>query len=190
MTTALEALAQLSHQEPTPEYFVAFHEEVNAEKNHRGAAILLASNIEVSLRYAIARLLVTVDDSYKTLFRTSAPLSSFNAKIRFGYAIGLYKEQTTENLDRIRGIRNAFAHAVIPITFDTPEVSKVCGEMTMPEILPPRAFNASTMEAIGAMPKNPTSRERFQKICEAISHNIFVVGMKISPSRTFNTPLP
>lgn len=55
MTTALEALARLSRQEPTPEYFIAFQEEINAEKNDRGAAILLACNVEICLRFAIDR---------------------------------------------------------------------------------------------------------------------------------------
>jgi hypothetical protein len=50
MTTALEALARLSRQEPTPEYFIAFQEEINAEKNDRGAAILLVCNVEICLR--------------------------------------------------------------------------------------------------------------------------------------------
>ena len=40
MTTALQALAHLSRQDPTSEYFNAFHREINAEKNDRGAAIL------------------------------------------------------------------------------------------------------------------------------------------------------
>jgi hypothetical protein len=65
MTTALEALARLSRQEPTPEYFIAFQEEINAEKNDRGAAILLACNVEICLRFAIDRNLTLGIDAYK-----------------------------------------------------------------------------------------------------------------------------
>jgi hypothetical protein len=61
MTTPLQALAQLSHKDPTPEYFARFHAEISAENNHRGAVILLASNTEIFLRYAIRRHLAKTD---------------------------------------------------------------------------------------------------------------------------------
>jgi hypothetical protein len=180
MTTPLEALAYLSRQDPTPEYFLAFHEEVNAEKNQRGAAILLASNLEVCLRYAISRNLAVVDDNYKLLFHSGAPLRCFEGKIRIGYGMGIFGDQTKNNLDCIKVIRNAFAHAVIPITFETAEIKAVCETMVMPEILYPRAISGTTGEPIGALQPNATTRQKFQKICEAISHNLFLFGTTIS----------
>lgn len=177
MTKALQELAHLSRQEPTPEYFVAFHKEINAERNDRGAAILLACNVEICLRFAISRnLTVGGSDSYKELFLTSGPLWSFEAKIRIGHNMGLFRNHTKSNLDCIKAVRNAFAHAIIPITFDTPQVKRVCEIMTMPEICFPRAIDGKTQEPRGALPANATSRLRFQKICEAISHNLFVFG--------------
>jgi hypothetical protein len=98
MTTALEALARLSRQKPTPEYFIAFQEEINAEKNDRGAAILLACNVEICLRFAIDRNLTLGIDAYKDLFHTGGPLRSFEAKIRVGYNMGLFRDQTKHNL--------------------------------------------------------------------------------------------
>jgi hypothetical protein len=177
MTTALQALAYLSRQEPTPEYFVAFHDEINAEKNDRGAAILLACNVEICLRFAIDRNLTVGSEAHKELFHTGgAPLRSFEAKIRIGYNMGLYRDQTKHNLDCIKGIRNAFAHAVIPIKFETPKVKAVCDTMAMPEICYPQALDATTLEPRGALPVGATSRLKFQKICEAISHNLFMFG--------------
>jgi hypothetical protein len=180
MTKPLEALAFLSRQDPTEEYLLAFHQEVNAEKNDRGAAILLASNLEVSLRYAISGNLAVVDDNYKVLFHTGAPIRSFEAKIRIGYAMGIFGEQTKYNLDCVKGIRNAFAHAVIPITFETAEIKAVCETMVMPEILYPQAISGTTGEPIGALQPNATNRQKFQKICEALSHNLFWFGTTIS----------
>jgi hypothetical protein len=90
----LEALARLSRQEPTPEYFIAFQEEIHAEKNDRGAAILLACNVEICLRFAIDRNLTLGIDAYKDLFHTGGPLRSFEAKIRVGYSMGLFRDQT------------------------------------------------------------------------------------------------
>jgi DNA-binding MltR family transcriptional regulator len=57
------------------------------------------------------------------LFVGSAPLSSFSAKIQVAYAIGLIGPKATHDLDRIREIRNAFAHAKVSITFDTDAVA-------------------------------------------------------------------
>ena len=179
MTTPLEALARLSRKDPTPEYFARFHAEISAEQNHRGAAILLAANAEICLRYAIKRHLATTDDAEQILFQSGGPLRSFEAKIRVGYTMGLYGEQTKRNLDCIKAVRNAFAHAVIPINFDTAEVKAVCDLMTMPEILPPRALDATTFQPRGILPDFPTARERFQKICEAVSHNLFVFILSI-----------
>ncbi|HEX4556399.1 MAG TPA: hypothetical protein VH249_20585 [Xanthobacteraceae bacterium] len=182
MTTPLEALSFLSHQEPTPAYFVSFHEEINREKNDRGAAVLLGCHIELCLRYAIRNNLSQLENIQKLLFRSVGPLRSFEAKIRLGYGLGLFGPETKNNLDCIKGIRNAFAHAIIPITFDTPEVASVCRMMTMPEILPPRAIDPETFEPRGVlnMAPRPAPREIFQKICEATSHNLFVMGRVIS----------
>jgi hypothetical protein len=180
MTAPLEALAHLSRQDPTPEYFSRFYDEVNAERNERGAAILLSANAELCLRFSIKRHLITAEDAERVLFHSSGPLRSFEAKIRVGYTMGLYGPETRQNLDCIKAIRNAFAHAVIPIGFDVPEVRAVCGLMTMPEILPPRAFDR-TGKPRGLLGKIPTTRERFQKICEAVSHNLFVLNRERMP---------
>jgi hypothetical protein len=193
LTTPLQALARLSRKDPTPEYFSRFHSEINAEPNHRGAAILLAANAEICLRYAIKRHLATTDDAEQILFQSGGPLRSFEAKIRVGYTMGLYGEKTKGNLDCIKAIRNAFAHTVIPIDFDTAEVKAVCDLMTMPEILPPRAIDAATYKPRGILPDFPTTRQRFQKICEAVSHNLFVLILSTRgslPGRSIATPLP
>ncbi len=179
--TALESLAYLSRQDPTPEYFVRFHQEVNAETNERGAAVLLAANTELCLRFAIKRHLVTVEDAERLLFRSNGPLRGFEAKTRIGLAMGLYGTETANNLNYIRVIRNAFAHAVIPIGFETAEVVAVVRLMTMPDILPPRAIDPASLKPRGILPEFPTTRQRYQKICEAVSHNLFVLNRERMP---------
>jgi hypothetical protein len=47
---ALEALNQLTDAQPTYDHFADFIKETNAEKNDRGAAILLATNVENALQ--------------------------------------------------------------------------------------------------------------------------------------------
>ena len=47
-----------------------------------------------------------VDD----LFNVNGPLDSFSSRIRTAYAFGLIREETYNNLDHFRKIRNSFAH--------------------------------------------------------------------------------
>ena len=180
MKEKLQALGQLSNAEPTFGDFHAFFKEVNEEKNERGAAILLAANVENGLRYAIAHFLNVAPDN--KLFRSS--LRSFEAKTRIGREIEIFGSQMEINLDCIRAIRNAFAHAVKPICFTTPQVRDVCDVLVMPTILPPMSIVAATGEPAGAMPENPSPRIRFQKVCEAVGHNLLVHGWSFAlPSR-------
>jgi hypothetical protein len=174
MPTKLEALAQLSRAMPTYEHFHEFYQQVSAEKNDRGAALMLAANVENGLLYILRRTLVIKHGQDKRLFRFDAPIGTFEAKIRIGYALDIFGPETKNNLDCIKAIRNAFAHAVVPITFQTKEVADVCDLLVMPEILTPRAVNGETGEIVGAMPPDPTPRIRFQKVCEATGHNLFV----------------
>jgi hypothetical protein len=50
-------------------------------------------------------------------------MGSFFASIELGYALGLYGNLLRDDLHTIRTIRNAFAHAMKPLTFDTPQVA-------------------------------------------------------------------
>ena len=90
-------------------------------KNDRGAAILLAANLESSLQIAIERKEPTAD-------RTA----TFEAKIKKGHALGLFGEETKNNLDLIRWIRNAFAHSLSPVRFSTAEIESACALLKLP----------------------------------------------------------
>jgi hypothetical protein len=111
---ALEALNQLIHAQPTHDHFADFIKETNAEKNDRGAAILLATNVENALQGALTRMFRTRSNTRK-LFGVNSPLGAFSNKFEVGYALGIFGDQTKSNLDIIRTVRNAFAHAKIPL---------------------------------------------------------------------------
>jgi hypothetical protein len=178
--TKIEALAQLSRAEPTFEHFREFFEQVEAEKNDRGAALMLAANVELALTSIVRRTLVIKKGEDKRLFRFEAPLGSFEAKIRIGYALDIFGPETKSNLDLIKALRNVFAHAVIPLGFNTPQVKDVCDLLVMPDILPPRAINSKTGKPVTFLPTDATPRIRFQRVCEATGHNLFVWDWPIS----------
>jgi len=61
----------------------------------------------------------------------TASLSSFSAKIRIAHALGFYGSKTLQDLERVKTIRNTFAHTLVPITFETEEVNAVCNNLTV-----------------------------------------------------------
>jgi len=48
------------------------------------------------------------------LFGFDAPFGTFSAKIRLAYAFRLIDQDLRDDFDRVRDIRNAFAHAPFP----------------------------------------------------------------------------
>jgi hypothetical protein len=160
---ALEALNQLIDAQPTHDHFADFIKETNAEKNDRGAAILLATNVENALQGALTRMFRTRSNIRK-LFGVNSPLGAFSNKIEVGYALGILGQQTKANLDIIRTVRNAFAHAKIPITFETDQVKNACSHLVIPKLLPPHALRRENPDLEG--------RQRFQTVCNDTAHNL------------------
>ena len=120
----LDALSALSRASPTPGHRSDFIQEINQEKNDRGAAILAVTNVENILETCIVRSIIDDGRFYDKLFGFNAPISTFDNKIRIAYALEIISTQMYENLNVIRALRNAFAHSKIPITFETKEVEE------------------------------------------------------------------
>jgi hypothetical protein len=134
-------------------------------RNDRGAALLLAANLENSLQIAIERRLA-IAETYRTILFVdeASPLRRFSAKIRLGYALGLFGDGLKSNLDLVRMIRNVFAHALSPVHFSTPEVMGACAHLTM--LVP--------VEASKVNPADPKTvgQERFTLVCERMSAHL------------------
>jgi hypothetical protein len=129
-------------------------------RNDRGAAVLLATTLENSLQFAIERKLNIAEVHRTRLFQDEgAPLRDFSAKIRMGHAIGLFGDETKDNLDFIRLIRNVFAHAPSPVNFSIHAISDACTLLKVPQPVD----QADDQKAEAA-----TGRERYQLVCERI----------------------
>src|ERR1700694_3255622 len=129
MVSKTKALRQLSQRAMTVEEHEAFISEIRAEKNDRGACLLLAAHVENSLDSAIISLFSLSSEQQERLFNQDAPLGTFSRKILFANAVQIIGSITTKNLDIIRHVRNAFAHAKAPINFKTPEVEAICNDL-------------------------------------------------------------
>lgn len=164
MTKPEQALRKLTRVDSKAEHHLAFVEQMKPDTNHRGACLMYAANVETALDSAIQQMLRL--DEHSRLLEDENFFSSFYRKIELGHALRIYGPLTKSNLDTMRHVRNAFAHAKIPLTFDTPEVAAVCAQFTILPILHPRTMREDPIK------EDLTPRQLFEEVANALSHNL------------------
>ena len=111
-------LRDLSRHPPTEEEKQALVDAVVSE-NPIATAILGAVFVEHELEMTLrGRLSKNDDDTWLALTGDEGPLGTFSKKITAAYALGVCDDITRSNLNIVRAIRNAFAHAKKLIDFD------------------------------------------------------------------------
>lgn len=95
-------------------------------ESERGSALLAGALLDDVLVERLREFFVPDTDRVESVFGQNGPLGSFSARITMGYLVGLYGPKTRETLDKIRDIRNTFAHVHEIAKFTDPEVSRVC----------------------------------------------------------------
>src|SRR5262249_9675633 len=84
-----------------------------AKESDRGVALIGAALLDAALESMLRRYFV---DDAKTveelLLNEGGPLSSFSARIKVAYCLGLFARNIFRDLDTVRGIRNEFAHHI------------------------------------------------------------------------------
>jgi hypothetical protein len=101
------------------------------ENAHRTTAMVRVVELDTTLALCLRRRMRHLKKSeYEALFVGETPLGSFSAKIKLGYALALYGPQTRDDLEMVREIRNAFAHAFAhcskDIDFNTSQIAACC----------------------------------------------------------------
>lgn len=111
----------------------------------REIAIVCTSLLEYSLGNLLERSFRNLSsDQRRELFEGTAPLSTFSARIAISYALAIVDKSIKSDLDLVRQIRNAFAHTIKPLNFDTPVIADCCKRLLAPEELhPPKKGNAN-----------------------------------------------
>src|ERR1700733_9676268 len=95
------------------------------------AATLSAALLEYMLQQAItARFIPLGKSQLDGLFADSGngPLATFSSKIKVSYALGIIGPETRQQAERIRTIRNHFAHHKDKSSFDDAVVMAECGK--------------------------------------------------------------
>lgn len=100
--------------------------EAVVSETDRGAVILLTTAVEDQLtrRIKIEMVSLTADQTNR-LFGPDAPLGSFSAKIKLGYALGVIDSDVACMCDLLREMRNACAHSGRAVSFADGELSDV-----------------------------------------------------------------
>lgn len=124
-----DSLRNLSSRFPAPNdvenMMLRLHQE-----DDRTAAIVGASLVESSLeRVLVSSFEASTSDLNQRLFENRGPLSDFNSKILVAQAFNVFSERMANDIQRIRRIRNCFAHARLPVTFEEAAVAKEVSEL-------------------------------------------------------------
>jgi hypothetical protein len=108
-------------------------EELETQSD-RGVAIMGGAFVEERIRQAILHRLRPLSKTMRDrLFNGDKPLSSFAAKIDLGFALGLYGPATRADLDRVRRVRNIFAHELAPCDFARADIKDLVEKISIPE---------------------------------------------------------
>ena len=131
------SLREIAEEPPDLADYMDLLDELK-EQHDRAAAVILAAQVEDALRAAILERLISLSEKEEArIFGPDMPLGSLSAKIKIGFALGVYGAETRADLDKIREIRNAFAHAKKPIKFETPSVAAECAKLGAPNWISP-----------------------------------------------------
>lgn len=105
-----------------------------ANQSDRAVAIVCASILDTQLSDMLKNFMIDDKNIKKDLLEGNSPLSTFSAKIKTAYYLGLISEDEYKNLDTLRKIRNDFAHQLINISFDNNQSIKArCNNLYIPK---------------------------------------------------------
>jgi hypothetical protein len=137
------------------------------------AAILAAAGVEDGLEFAIhnQHMRGISESEVTSMFDSDGILGTFGAKIRMGHALLLFGDLTQDDLNCIRDIRNAFAHAKMALDFDHAAVIEACKDFHGPF-----AFKPEDKDILNA-------RQRFMKVAEHLYLELLDIATEGVPAQ-------
>lgn len=92
---------------------------------------LVETALRLSIRARMNPNLTSADE--QSLFEGDAPLGTFSSKIRIAFAFEVLDSDLRDEVNKLRAVRNAFAHSSRVLDFGTSEVADVCKNLILPE---------------------------------------------------------
>jgi hypothetical protein len=154
MAKSKNALRKLIRERELPEDEECVIAELGEGSDHT-AVLLSVSQLHNELeRYVVGTLAVKDEKELEGLTEPGGLLASFHLVIQLAYVLGLIDKIEREHLDRIRAIRNVFAHAMRPVGFHVNVIAKEANKLPLrkdfadeyPQCSPRERFVFSTMQ--------------------------------------------
>jgi DNA-binding MltR family transcriptional regulator len=104
--------------------FMPFLDELDKE-SPRGKVLIASSYVDDQLRQILKAVMIQAREVEKLLEGFNAPLGTLSSRATAAYVMGLISQKEYDECNKIRAIRNKFAHAV-QMSFDDPSVIDLC----------------------------------------------------------------
>jgi hypothetical protein len=151
--------------------------EHHPKMDDRVLAIVFSPLVEIDLEKALAsHFYIPAAETTRLFSYPDGPLKEFSAKIAMGLALGVYDARMHNDLKWILRIRNAFAHARLHLSFETPAIHDACEQLKYPS------------KTVMGMSVNPPMSSRFRfSLCVNMIRNHFGFAMA-GPLRFLDHP--
>jgi DNA-binding MltR family transcriptional regulator len=113
----------------------AFIESVHHQSRmtHSGVVIAASAILETRLERVLKQALRPMSKAmHARLFDSFRPLSSFSSKIMMAYALGAITRDVFDELEKIRAIRNEFAHSAELLHFESATIARKFSTLKRP----------------------------------------------------------
>lgn len=100
-------------------------------RDDRANALVALAVLDQALQLALEKALPRKDAKIEMeLFEgDGAPLRDISSKIKIAYALSIIGDETKKDLNRLRLVRNVFAHSPKKLTFETSEIAASCSRL-------------------------------------------------------------
>jgi mannitol operon repressor len=140
--------------------FRKYIDELNQESD-RGAVLVSVAMIDDLLEKIILAFLIESKNTTELLSGFNAPLGTFSARILAAYSLGLISENEYAECNRLRKIRNEFAHNVYK-RFNDQKMKDLCADLvfastllSQPTAIPKARFLSSATSLILLLTNRP-----------------------------------
>ena len=104
--------------------------EIQVIENDRGAALIGAAFLDCILADLLKNYFIDEPEEANQLLGAGCAMESFYVKILLAYCLGLLRKEVAGDLQRIRRIRNLFAHGHDKLSFEDAKISGIANELT------------------------------------------------------------
>lgn len=112
-------------------------------QSDRAAVLITAAFLDdvLAIRIASTFKFDFDDTDFEKIFRFEGPLGTFSARLEMALLFGVIEDETFQQLNIVRELRNACAHSTSKVNLEEPEFANVVGRL----IAPPHAYTTPEM---------------------------------------------